>query len=288
MRHLQTFSLFESTQGLTPEQVEFLNKYTTGTWSVNPTTGLVDVKGDFECSIQDLKDLGGVRFGRVSGHFSCSINSLQTLEGAPQAVGGDFDCSDNPLGSLKGAPQEVGGSFFCSNNSLQTLAGTPQTVGEGFYCSENLLRTLEGGPKTVGGDFVCSNNSLQTLAGAPQTVGEGFYCLDNPLQSLEGAPETVGCEFSSSGIDVPEGSWTVPNLVKEYLESSGKKKDLLGTLVTPESIQKAIDKNPEKMAVELKGVLRDLLEIPEYQNLKFPQRLQGEVDLLSDLSGVGL
>jgi hypothetical protein len=59
-------------------------------------------------------------------------------------------------------------------------------------------------------------------------------------------------------------------------------------LVSAEIIQKEIDQNPEKMAVELKEVLKDLMKLPEYQNLKFPQRLQGKADLLSDLSGVGL
>ena len=78
------------------------------------------------------------------------------------------------------------------------------------------------------------------------------------------------------------------NLVEEYLESSGKKKDLLATLVSPETLQKKIDQNPEKMAVELKDVLKDLMALPDYQNIKFPGRLQGEADLLSDLSGVGL
>jgi hypothetical protein len=103
-----------------------------------------------------------------------------------------------------------------------------------------------------------------------------------------GAPQTVGGNFLSSEIDIPKRGWTIPDLVKKYLESSGKEKDLLGTLVSPEVLQRRIDQNPEKMAVELKGVLRDLLAIPGYQNLKFPRGLQSEVDLLSDLSGVGL
>jgi hypothetical protein len=246
MRHLKTFSLFESAQELTPEQVQFLDKYTDGTWSVNPSTGLVDVKGNFKCYGINLKDFNGVRFGEVTGSFVSFNNLLQSLEGAPETVGGDFNCS------------------------------------------RNSLLTLEGAPKTVGRDFDCAHNSLQTLEGAPQTVGRDFDCSDNSLQTLEGAPETVGGDFSLDDVNVPKGGWTMSNLVKKYLESSGKKKDLLGTLVTPERIQKAIDKNPEKMAVELKDALKDLLEIPGYQNIKFPQRLQGEADLLSDLSGVGL
>ena len=248
MRHLKKFSLFESTQNLTPEQVEFLNKCTKGTWSINPSTGLVDVEGDFDCSLEELKNFKGVKFGRVSGSFDCSQNSLQTLEGAPQTVGMDFSCS---------------------SNSLRNLEGAPQTVGGGFRCFRNSLRSLKGGPKTVGGYFGCSRN---------------------PLWSLEGAPQVVGGNFTSDVVDIPKGLWTIPNLVQIYIDSpeESKSKDLLGTLVSPEALQERIDKNPEEAAVFLKGSLKDLLELPEYQSLKFPPRLQQEVDLLGDLSGVGL
>ena len=225
MRHLKTFSLFESVQNLTPKQVKFLDEFTVGTWSVNPSTGLVDVEGHFQCYGRDLKDFNGVRFGKVTGSFV----------------------------------------YF-----------------------NNLLRSLEGAPQEVGGSFSCSNNSLQSLEGAPETVGGDFGCFSNSLQSLEGAPQTVGGSFSSDNVNVQKGGWTVPNLVKQYLQSSGKKKDLLGTLVSPEALQRRIDQNPEKMAVELKDFLKDLMSLPEYQNLKFPERLQQEVDLLGDLSGVGL
>jgi hypothetical protein len=42
MRHLQSFSIFESTVTLTPEQESFLNRYTEGRGKLNPE-GLVDV-----------------------------------------------------------------------------------------------------------------------------------------------------------------------------------------------------------------------------------------------------
>ena len=288
MKHLQTFSIFESTQNLTPEQVEFLDKYTDGTWSVNPSTGLVDVKGNFKCYGINLKDFNGVRFGHVSGTFDFSPASLESLEGAPKTVGGDFDCSNNSLETLVGAPQTVGGFFDCYNNSLTTLEGAPQTVGGDFDCSNNSLETLVGAPQTVGGFFDCYNNSLTTLEGAPQTVGGNFDCYYNYLTTLEGAPQTVGGSFSSDEVKIPEGGWTVPNLVKQYSKSRGKKKDLLGTLVSPEVLQRRIDQNPEKMIILTKDDLKGILATPGYENLNFPQGLQPEIDLLSDLSGVGL
>ena len=94
MKYLQTFSLFESrTPGtLTKRQEAFLNRYTNGTWSVNPATGLVDVQGTFLCFRQDLKSLGGIRFGTVTGGFNCHSNQLTSLEGAPRKVEGYFCC----------------------------------------------------------------------------------------------------------------------------------------------------------------------------------------------------
>jgi hypothetical protein len=310
MKHLQTFRVFETQNPkLTPKQVKFLDEHIKGTWSVSPSTELVDVKGDFSCWAEGLKDFNGIQFGVVTGDFLCSDNYLQTLEGAPQTVGGDFTCSNNSLQTLEGAPQTVGGKFDCCYNSLQTLEGAPQTVGGDFYCEENSLKTLKGAPQTVGGNFNCSDNSLQTLEGAPQTVGGAFscqtnslqtlvgapqtvggefYCHNNSLQTLVGAPQTVGGGFWSDHVNVSKGEWSLSGLVQIYLQSKGKKKKILETLVSPEAIQKAIDQNPEKMAVELKGILKDLTKIPGYQNLKFPAGLQGEVDLLTNLSDVGL
>ncbi len=192
MKYLQTFSVFESqTSGtLTPEQEAFLNLYTRGTWSVNPTTGLVDVQGSFDCSSQGLKSLWGIRFGTVTEDFDCNINQLTTLEGAPQTVGGDFLCGSNQLTTLEGAPQTVESSFFCAHNKLTTLKGAPQTVEGSFLCYDNKLTTLEGAPETVTGDFSCSINQLTSLEGAPQTVGGGFSC--NPFKLKPGEWNPTG------------------------------------------------------------------------------------------------
>jgi len=195
MKHLKTYQLFESKTGLTKSQEEFLDSYTGGTWSYNPATGLVDVEGDFDCSYEKLKDLKGVRFGKVSGRFYCKKNELTSLEGAPQEVGWSFDCQNNSLTSLAGSPQEVGGSFVCSYNKLTSLKGAPQEVGRDFICHDNKLTSLKGAPQEVGGSFSCNNNQLTTLAGAPQEVGGYFNCAFNKLTSFAGGPQEVGGYF---------------------------------------------------------------------------------------------
>ena len=203
MRHIKEFNqLFESTQELTQEQKDWLDKCVLrgsikgSTWSVNPQTGLVDITGDFWLYKGDLTDFKGVRFGNVSESFNCSDNSLTSLEGAPQSVGDAFNCSGNSLASLEGAPQSVGGNFYCNNNSLTSLEGGPQTVNGFYNCSRNSLTTLRGAPQEVGGDFYCSHNSLTTLEGAPQWVGGYFDCRYNSLTSLKGGPKRVGSGFN--------------------------------------------------------------------------------------------
>ena len=196
MKHLRKFSLLESNQILSTEQIEFLNECTNGSWSINPETGLVDIEGDFNCYDMRLKSLQGVRFGSVTGSFYCNNNQLVTLEGAPQEVGGNFYCYYNQLVSLEGAPEKVGKSFYCNFNRLVSLEGVPKEIGRDFYCGNNRLVTLEAAPKEIAGNFYCDHNLLVSLEGAPKEVGGDFNCSRNQLVTLEGAPQEVGGYFS--------------------------------------------------------------------------------------------
>ena len=173
--------MFESVMELTQEQVQWLDDCTKGTWTLNPQTGLVDVKGTFDCSEQGLTDFKGVKFGVVGGDFDCHNNNLTSLVGAPLKVGYYFYCQNNDLTSLDGAPQEVGGSFDCSSNRLTSLEGAPLKVVYYFSCSNNALTSLEGAPLKVGGDFYCYDNQLASLEGAPLKLDGGFYCYRNSV-----------------------------------------------------------------------------------------------------------
>ena len=144
MKHVKLFEAF-STISLTEDQINWLDKCATGGWSLNPSTGLVDVDGDFDCYQQGLKDFKGVAFGHVKVDFYCRRNQLTSLDGAPQTVGGDFNCDYNQLTSLEEAPKTVGGDFNCSGNQLTSLVGAPKTVNGIFYCASNPVseKTLE-------------------------------------------------------------------------------------------------------------------------------------------------
>jgi len=141
MKHLLPFRVYESqtTSGLTKKQEVFLNGNTKGTWSVNPTTGLVDIHGDFSSNLQGLKNFLGIKFGKVSGNFVCNLNNLQSLEGAPREVGGNFSCANNQLQSLEGSPQKVDGNFNCLFNKFQSLEGSPQEITGEFKCDQFTL-----------------------------------------------------------------------------------------------------------------------------------------------------
>jgi hypothetical protein len=184
--------LNESGVTLTQDQKDWLDKCTKGTWSVNLSSGLVDVDKDFDCRYLELENLMGVRFGRVSGSFNCSGNQLTSLEGAPQEVGEIFSCYRNKLTSLGGAPHRVGGEFNCHHNNLTSLKGAPSEVGGNFDCSRNKLTSLNGAPQEVGLGFYCEDNQLTSLEGAPQEVEGNFSCEHNQLSSLEGIPFVSG------------------------------------------------------------------------------------------------
>ena len=123
MKHVKLYEAFSASTFPTEDQIEWLNSCIKGSWNINPSTGLIDVDGDFSCVQQDLTDFKGVRFGHVNGYFYCYHNQLTSLVGAPQKVGGDFYCDNNQLTSLEGAPQTVS-HFYCSDNpaSKKTLA----------------------------------------------------------------------------------------------------------------------------------------------------------------------
>jgi hypothetical protein len=265
MKHLKTYRLFETLTALTKEQKGFLNEFTTGSWSLNPQTGKVDVNGTFNCSEEGLMNLKGIEFGNVSVDFHCNGNRLTSLEGAPQTVGGYFDCNYNVLTDLKGAPQKVGESFYCSNNRLTDLKGAPETVERSFDCSDNDLTSLKGAPQTVGGDFFCEENNLTSLKGAPQIVEGSFYCD----------------EFSTK-------NWTPEGKLEILKTGTEAAKTLISTIISPEALQQQIDENPASMAVELKEIWKTLKKTPGYEKLKFPPEYSEEAEMLSDLGEIGL
>jgi hypothetical protein len=210
MKNLKTYhQLFENTQELTPEQIEWLDECSDN-WTVNPQTGLVDVDGSFSCTGQDLTDFKGVRFGVVRAYFSCEDNRLTSLEGSPQEAEG-FYCDDNQLTSLVGSPKRVGLDFFCNNNQLTSLEGAPQEIGSDFNCSNNQLTSLEGAPQKIGGMFKCVNNPV-----SEDTLRSIFYQMEDEM-SYQEAVESLWSEIPLEDqmlLYKPEFEWVGPEEIK--------------------------------------------------------------------------
>jgi hypothetical protein len=265
MRHIKEFSqLFESQQGLTQDQKDWLDLCTDDAWWVNPQTGLVDVEGVFDCEAQGLSDFKGVRFGRVKGYFSCACNRITSLEGAPQEVGGYFSCSYNRIASLEGAPQSVGVYFSCSYNQITSLEGAPQNVNEAFNCSHNRITSLEGAPQNVKETFNCSSNGLTSLKGGPQSVDEDFNCSGNQLTSLKEGPQSVGKDFNCSNnlLTSLEGA---PQTVGGYLYCSGNP---ISEFSITNVIRRMSDRNVSlEQAVSFRWKTGEWDEIPEADKL---------------------
>jgi hypothetical protein len=289
MKYLQSFSVFESQTSatLTPDQESFLNQYARNAWSVNPATGLVDVKSSFDCSNRELKSLCGIRFGTVKGDFYCFNNQLTTLEGAPRKVEGYFYCSVNQLTTLEGAPQTVGGDFFCSSNQLTTLTGAPQTVGGNFWCYNNKLTTLEGAPETVGGNFWCYNNRLTNLVGAPQTVEGDFDCEINQLSTLEGAPETVQKTFLCDAFELEPGKWNPTGWLEVLRTGSPEAQNLISSIIGADYWNSEISSNPVGTLLRLAAVWDGLPENVKGK-IRIPSNLQDDFDNFLDLERAGI
>lgn len=283
--------------GLTPEQVEFLNECTRGSWKLSPSTGLVNVQGDFLCDRKSLPDLKDLKFGKVTGSFYCNGNNLESLKGAPEEVGENFWCSDNRLKSLKGAPRKVGKDFYCGENQLTSLEGAPQKVGKDFSCSGNRLENLEGAPQKINGDFFCERNglvslkgaprevggmfwamgnSLTTLESAPQKVGGTFACKANRLRSLEGAPREIGKQFLSDHFILAGSQWNLEGWLKIMKGGVLKARALVITLIPQDTIEQEIIKDPEGMMKTLKSIW----DLPEFQETKKRFKNVDDIDRL--------
>lgn len=272
MKHLREWSVFESdSEELSSRQLSFLKAATAG-WRMNPETGKIDADRVLASDVYwDGRRDGGrilVDFGEVKGEFEYNSNGLKSLEGAPR---------------------KVGGSVWVGENLLQDLVGGPEVVGGSFRCSQNPLRSLKGAPVEVGEDFGCMNTKIESLVGGPEIVGGSYYCQGNPeLVSLKGAPKVLGGEFRCGTFTVRRGKWGVDEWLTILESEDEKTGSLILTLLTPESLNRQIQKDPEGTMMRLKKVWNHPSFRETRSGLVFPRGYEGEMDLLGDLSDIGL
>ena len=203
-------------------------------------------------------------------------------------VVGDFDCSSQELQDLKGIRfGQVSMDFFCKGNKLTSLEGAPQEIRGNFVCYGNSLTSLKGAPQKVSGSFNCANNKLTSLEGAPLEVGGELFCDQNEFTSLKGAPEEVGGEFSCDAFELGEKEWNLDGFLKVQREGKRKAQRLIMTMLTPEFLNREIQKDPAGMIMNLKSVWNS----PDFKDIKsklvWPKEYEDEADLVGGLGHLG-
>jgi hypothetical protein len=308
MKHLLLFEAYQKLKTLNNSQESFLRKSVVqhgftrrmGSWSVDYSQNppLVNVIGDVR--FQGRKTLSGVHFGKVDGDFiilrkSSGNTKFESTKGFPIEVTGKMDIFDNPFGTLKDLPtKKVGESFCAVACELKTLTGCPQEVGGDLILNGNYFRTLEGAPQIMKDDATVSvanrggKRPLLSLEGLPPNLDPNNIETHKFYSWEDGVPE----DFLRDGYREfkKTGSW-IPYYIKldaEYGDKGFYNPEFINQKLDPTVIQKFIDQTPEKALVALKPYLRKMKEDPRYSSIKFPENLEKEKDLLSDLEDVGL
>lgn len=146
---------------------------------------MVNVYGHVYLAGQNLKTLG-VKFNEVKGDFNCSMNDLKSLRGAPNIVD-SFYCNNNKLENLKYAPTTVHGNFDCSSNEITSLKGAPRLIRVDFNCRQNKLKSISHGPHTVYGFMDFTENDLQAinLKDLPQEFLAIYLLMNKSLGAIQ-------------------------------------------------------------------------------------------------------
>jgi len=101
MKHLKPYKIFESSEGLTPE--EFCERYlpgSFGTFKHKIVNGEIRIEGDVHLFNKELSEIP--KFGLVTGLIDVRKNNLKTFEFLPEECGGPYLIHMNPYeGELK-------------------------------------------------------------------------------------------------------------------------------------------------------------------------------------------
>jgi len=245
-------------------------------WIENYTIhdGVVDVNGSVDLYGKGLDSIP-IQFGHVRGDFDCSENELKSLEGSPHTVDRNFNCYDNELTNLVGITQDIGGRLYCWDNPMESLEGMNPAHIDKFVDTDNILiedfrrdndptyeqpsfgitdefrwskkamltdeveikvwlddmgiqnYTINNGIVDVNGDVDLEAKDIGAIPIQFGHVKGSFYCGANSLTSLAGSPHTVDALFSCSSnkLDSLVGG---PQKVGSYVCRSNNLKNLIG------------------------------------------------------------
>jgi hypothetical protein len=272
---IQDFKTFESSS-VSPLNSYALDAVFGNRWSLNPETGLVDVRGDFSIPqelISPNEISKEIKIGTVTGSVHLGGKNLAMIPNLiPKRVEGDFRIGNNKLRDLEGCPEYIGGDLVAEHNYLESLKGSPKYVGGNFDVSYNThLKDLVGGPEYVGYDFEAYGCMYLTLKGAPEYIGANFWMDLNKKR------------FSI-------GDWNLEGWLELLEESRPFETHKILPLFTKERMEKDIQQSPENFIVTLAKYkeLFDFSKLLPY-NLEdlIPEKYREEFHTLGDLGRLG-
>lgn len=279
-KNFQDF-LFESEGPLTQGQKDFLDSCVSfgGSWSWNPATQKVDVKGTFRIINRDasLEEMG-IELGLVDGSFGMQFNRVaKDLKGCPEEITGDFNAGDcKGLETLVGGPKRVGGYYDVMYVPLKNLDGAPEEVVGEFEINSKGLENIRGMRHMRCGSF-----NIDTWQGtvANETKNWDFLVDLTPFAEKCSILKYHFKDWNGKG-------WA--DLIEKRDELRGTEKLIVETFLSPENLQRHIDENPEEMAIKLQSGLSRIRKCPEYETLSFgASDLEDAADDLSGLSDLG-
>lgn len=160
--------------------------------------------------------------------------------------------------------------------------------------------------EAITGELALSRTNLIALDKGPIDAEWAFWFSDNSrLISLEGVRGYENLDIEESNFlskkileqstNLTPGTKESKEYYKYLLEipeffefDEEQVQFVLDRIAYPKGIQEYIDQNPEEMAIALKSVWKKIKSMDQFNDLQFPEKLAGEVDMMSDLHDIGL
>jgi hypothetical protein len=201
---------------------------------------------------------------------------------------------------------DIEGQAELSNYAGSFLPFRIRDVEHGNFLPGDVMQEFQTDyAETTTGEFTFYRTKLIAIDKGPMDADYGLFITTNPrLISLEGIRNYDNLELEENGLDesiLKKSLDLTPgtNESIEYYQSLLQMPEfsqfdeeqiqfVLGRIGHSNGIQRYIDENPEKMAVLLKPVWKKIKSMDQFKDLQFPEKLAGEVDMMSDLHDIGL
>jgi hypothetical protein len=201
---------------------------------------------------------------------------------------------------------DIEGQAELSNYQESFLPFRIRDVEHGNFLPDDVMQEFQTDyAETTTGEFTFYKTRLIAIDKGPMDADYGLFITTNPrLISLEGIRSYDNLELEENGLDesvlkrsvdltpgTPESIEYYQSLLQmpEFSQFDEEQiQFVLGRIGHSNGIQGYIDENPEKMAVLLKPVWKKIKSMDQFKDLQFPEKLAGEVDMMSDLHDIGL